>query len=120
MTGHEVTEKSPAAKRKEAQREREAEAGIIKIEHKLSEAERDLMDRCRELRGGYSVTEYLNTLVRRDSERLAVELAKIEGESCGRCGKPLPQGCKDAAAPEGKEKGVAGCWLTYNALRLYL
>lgn len=123
MTGHNE-EKSPDAKRKEAQRERERKMGIERTELQLSAAERALLDEARALRGGYSVTEYLATLVRNDHRQALVELAKIKAEQCARCGVELPGGCLAGSDREdkglGQQQGEAGCWRTYNAFRLHL
>lgn len=123
MTGHNE-EKSPEAQRKEAERLRDLEMGIERKELKLSATERALLDEARALRGGYSVTEYLATLVRKDHALVVAELDKIKAERCERCGVELPGGCLSGSDREskglGQLQGEAGCWRTYNALRLHL
>lgn len=121
VTGHNE-EKSKEAQRKEAQRKRDAAMGITHTELRLSTTERALLDEARELRGGYSVVEYLATLIRQDHAKAKATLRKIERESCARCGLALPAGCLAISDTDGKgeHEGFEHCWRTRNALRLHL
>lgn len=121
MTGHNE-EKSKEAQRKEAQRERDKAMGITHTELRLSATERAQLDEVLELRGGYSITEYLATLIRLDHAKAKATLRKIERERCVRCGLALPAGCLAISDKDGKgeHEGFEHCWRTRNALRLHL
>lgn len=99
VTGHASDEDGlrPEAGRKRKQREREKAAGVDVIELKFSPYERAEMDEGRAGRGSqgkpYTTTEYIKTLVRRDVEKLRIELKKLDGRVCKNCQKPLPRGC---------------------------
>lgn len=104
------------AERKKAQRQRLAKFEIKVIEVKLSKQERADLTRNCAIRGGvrgpYDMDEYITTLIRRDSERLAQQLAQLG--CCGKCGDKLPGGC------QGIFNGEQDCWHTAQARELML
>lgn len=118
VTGHTEEKKTPEAIRKEQQRERERELGILPVEVKLGPREREqLANGCKVrggVRGAYEAAEYVATLIRRDAERLEAQLGDLAATSCGQCGKALPQGCG------GVWRGENACWHTHGARDLEL
>lgn len=96
VTGH-SEEKSADALKKAAQRERDAEAGIVEVEVRLGPVEAAMLRDGQEIRGGaggpYTRTEYIATLIRRDNALLQQQRGTLEGRVCGNCLKPLPRGC---------------------------
>lgn len=72
--------RADAAERKRKSRERLAKFNIKRIEVGLSESERETLSMLCQVRAGegkepYSVDEYISTLIRRDKERLELQLA---------------------------------------------
>lgn len=96
--------KSPEAKRKQEQRDREKAAGVVELELKFSPYERAELDEGRAGRGSqgvpYTTTEYIKTLIRNDVARLRNEQGKLVGRICKNCTKPLPRGCGGVWAGE--------------------
>lgn len=94
VTGNEL---SPEAKRQKDRRDRLAAEGIKEVEVPLGPIERANLEYARQARAGtgeaYSVREYIATLIRRDAEQLARDIARLEGYECRECGKVLPKGC---------------------------
>jgi hypothetical protein len=103
---------STSAKRKQAQREREKTFEIKRVEVPLSATERKMLAEGCEFRGGYTASEYIATLIRRDYERIQ-ETKKTLGD-CQYCNDPLPQGCQR------KHKGHKDCFHTIEARKLSL
>lgn len=96
VTGH-SEEKSADALKKAAQRERDAEAGIVEVEVRLGPLEAAMLREGQEIRGGasgpYTRAEYIATLIRRDNALLQQQRGALEGRVCENCRKPLPRGC---------------------------
>lgn len=86
--------KERAKARKRAQREREKESGINKVEIQLDDTELNLLSKnCALRRPGkepYSRDEYIQMLIRRDEIELQKTLAKLNKRCCGKCGEQLP------------------------------
>lgn len=103
VTGH-SEEKSADALKKAAQRERDAEAGIVEIEVRLGPLEAAMLRDGQEIRGGasgpYTRAEYIATLIRRDNALLLQQRGALEGRVCENCRKPLPRGCGGTWATE--------------------
>lgn len=108
--------RAAAAERKRRSRARLAALDIKVLEIPLSARERAQMDEARTVRGGdagpYELTEYIATLIRRDHERLAQQLADLG--DCAHCKQALPAGCG------GTFKGQGECWHTAGAADLLL
>ena len=89
--------KTPEAARQEKHRAKLEALGIKEVTLLLGPAEVERLEVARRERGGvdgpYSAREYLATLLRRDAERLEVQLKQLEGRFCENCQKPLPRGC---------------------------
>lgn len=62
----------------------------------------------------YSVTEYMNALVREDAARLKGQIADAKAYPCRQCGKVLPEGCKGAF------KGELACLHTPTAWKFLI
>lgn len=76
-----------AAERKRKSRARRAKFNIKRVEVGLSESERETLAMLCQVRAGegkepYSVDEYISTLIRRDKERLAQQLADPSTAGC--------------------------------------
>lgn len=86
MTGHNEEKRTPEALRKEQQRERERELGILVVEVKLGPREREMLAEGCKVRGGvrgaYESAEYVATLIRRDHARLAEQSAAPVAAVC--------------------------------------
>lgn len=96
VTGHDEVE-SDEARRKREQRERDAASGVVEITARLGAGEAAMLAESRELRAfggvGYTTTEYINTLIRRDHELVKQQQGIVAGRICEHCRKPLPRGC---------------------------
>lgn len=84
--------------RKKAQRERDRTQGVRRIEIRLSAEAIAALDRACGIRGGvrgaYDLSEYVETLVRQDRQRLDLHLEQLkEAGPCKACGRELPEGC---------------------------
>lgn len=103
VTGH-SEEKSADALKKAAQRERDAEAGIVEVEVRLGPLEAAMLREGQEVRGGlsgpYTRAEYIATLIRRDNELLQQQRGSLAGRLCENCRKLLPRGCGGVWANE--------------------
>lgn len=99
-----------AAQRKQAQRERERQLKIKRVEVPLSKNEQNMLAEGCEFRGGYSASEYIATLIRRD--HALIHEIKAELGSCDFCQSPLPAGCNK------KFKGRAECFFTHKARQI--
>ena len=104
------------AQKKQAQRNREKELGVVTLTVKLSASENEQIERARAIRGGvrgpYDKDEYIATLIRRDMETLGDQLSKIG--SCDGCSLKLPEGCRGICS------GQNNCYhhLSYRELML--
>ena len=85
-----------AAERKAAQRAREAQNGIEKVEIHLSSSEMEtLQHNCALRRPGrepYSADEYIATLIHRDDAVLREQMAAMGDRICPKRGVSLPVG----------------------------
>ncbi|MBD2822127.1 hypothetical protein ID852_15835 [Xenorhabdus sp. 42] len=108
--------KSPA-ERKAAQRQRQQEAGLTKIELLVDNQELAMLKRnCTLRRPGrepYEVNEYLAMLIRMDDRSLKRQIAALQKQHCDKCGESLP-------VTECCFSGDAACWNTlgWHALKL--
>lgn len=97
---------SPAALRKQQERERDEALGLERVELKWSRHQADIAAFMCRVRAGhgeaYTLREYLDTLVRRDYERFKAEWAELG--DCANCQRPLPLGCAGRLAME------SACW----------
>ncbi|WP_429141191.1 hypothetical protein [Aeromonas veronii] len=105
--------------RKKAQRERDRQNGIKRIEIRLSADAQAALEQACQVRGGvrgpYELAEYIETLIRQDADKLALQLAQLDGVGgCQRCGSPLPGGCG------GVHRGEAGCYHSRDYRQLML
>ncbi|WFQ80911.1 hypothetical protein PXH59_07375 [Xenorhabdus sp. SF857] len=110
--------KSPA-ERKAAQRQRQQEAGVTKIELLLDNQELAMLKRnCALRRPGrepYDVVEYLTLLIRKDDVELQQTMQALATRRCGKCGDGLP-------VVECCFSGDSACWNTlgWHKLKLQL
>ncbi|WHZ42185.1 hypothetical protein QNM34_07880 [Rahnella bonaserana] len=100
-----------AAERKAAQRVRQCNAGLQKVEVALDRQEVDMLrQNCalrRPQREPYDMDEYITMLIRKDNAELQAQLTEQAGRKCGKCGDALPgdkQGCAFI--------GEGACWQT--------
>lgn len=100
--------KSPA-ERKAAQRARQCNAGLQKVEVALDRQEVEMLrQNCAARRPGrdpYDIDEYLTMLIRKDNTELQAQLKEQAGRSCGKCGDQLP-------VSECCHSGDSQCWVT--------
>ncbi|WP_338804818.1 hypothetical protein WDV76_06285 [Xenorhabdus griffiniae] len=100
--------KSPA-ERKAAQRQRQQEAGVTKIELLLDNQELAMLKRnCTLRRPGrepYDVVEYLTLLIRKDNALLQQQVQALAVRQCEKCGDALP-------VAECCFSGDSACWVT--------
>ncbi|MBI0554528.1 hypothetical protein F6Q06_08495 [Pectobacterium parmentieri] len=86
--------KERAAARKRAQRKRQREAGVSKLELNLDAQELEMLRRnCVARRPGkepYDMDEYIQMLIRQDDARVHQKIKAIGHRICGKCGEPLP------------------------------
>ncbi|KHT34415.1 hypothetical protein [Pectobacterium carotovorum] len=86
--------KERAAARKRAQRERQREAGVTKLELNLDAQELDMLRRnCVLRRPGkepYDMDEYIQLLIRQDDARVRQRIQSLNRQCCGKCGESLP------------------------------
>ncbi|MBL0909091.1 hypothetical protein G5645_13915 [Pectobacterium carotovorum] len=110
--------KSPAD-RKAAQRARQRDAGVVKIEIYVDAQELEMLKRnCALRRPGrdpYDIDEYLTTLIRQDAAALQQKIAVLNKRNCQKCGEKLPiaKCCLS---------GASECWNTqgWHDLKLIL
>lgn len=100
-----------AAERKAAQRARQAESGLKKLDLALDAQEVDMLaENCalrRPQREPYEMAEYISMLIRRDNAELKAQLEAQAKRCCGKCGDKLP------GDPDGCVfNGEADCWQT--------
>ncbi|MEC5345068.1 hypothetical protein ABRZ24_20970 [Brenneria populi] len=100
--------KSPA-ERKAAQRARQHDAGMVKIEIHVDTQELDMLKRnCALRRPGrdpYDIDEYLTMLIRCDAAALQQQIAALNKRKCKKCGEKLP-------VTECCLSGESECWNT--------
>ncbi|PHM75699.1 hypothetical protein [Xenorhabdus cabanillasii] len=100
--------KSPA-ERKAAQRQRQRESGVIKIEVLLDNQELAMLKRnCALRRPGrdpYKVAEYLALLIRKDNAEVQQKMQALSTRQCEKCGDALP-------VTECCLSGDSACWAT--------
>lgn len=100
-----------ASERKAAQRERQRNAGVTRMELLLDNQEYDmLMRNCAIRRPGrepYDIVEYLQFLIRKDDADVKEQLEKLGKKKCGKCGEQLP-------VKECCMSGDSSCWATYG------
>ncbi|AFC22474.1 transcriptional regulator [Pectobacterium phage ZF40] len=86
--------KERAAARKRAQRKRQREAGVTKLELNLDAQELEMLRRnCAARRPGkepYDMDEYIQMLIRQDDARVRQKIKAIGHRICGKCGESLP------------------------------
>lgn len=98
---------TPNARRKQRQRDKDAELGIERTEIKLSKNEREQLAFICEFRGGYDKDECIRALIRNEYKRTQ-KLKKKLGK-CAFCGEQLPTGCNK------NFKGHGECFYTTEA-----
>ncbi|MGY3887209.1 hypothetical protein [Aeromonas aquatica] len=107
-----------ATDRKKAQRKRDKDLGIKRIEIRLSAAAMERLEQSAAIRGGvtgpYELPEYVELLITQDADRLALHIEQLSKAPCGKCGNPLPGGCG------GIHKGEHDCAHTREARQLML
>ncbi|MGO2458801.1 MAG: hypothetical protein ACTH8P_01310 [Ewingella sp.] len=100
-----------AAERKAAQRARQSEAGVQKVEVALDRQEVEMLrENCalrRPARDPYDMDEYITMLIRKDNSELKAQLAEQAKRTCKKCGDALP-GDKQRCAFVGE----GACWQT--------
>jgi hypothetical protein len=105
---------SDAAK-KQAQRKREKELGVVNVNIKLSAKDNEQLSELCNVRGGvrgpYDKDEYIATLIRRDAEKLENDLFELK---CDGCTLKLPDGCGGVC------KGQSDCYHTLSYRKLML
>lgn len=106
--------KSPA-ERKAAQRARQSEAGIGKLELTLDKQELDMLaQNCashRPFREPYELNEYISLLIRKDNAELQSVLTDLKHLHCQKCKDKLPgdpNGCYFLSI------GDSECWQTFG------
>lgn len=101
--------KERAAARKRAQRKRQQEAGVSKLELNLDTQELEMLRRnCALRRPGkepYDMDEYIQFLIRQDDTRVRLRIKSIRRRCCGKCGDRLP-------VFECCMRGDTECWVT--------
>ncbi|MGL5482060.1 MAG: hypothetical protein ACRDC7_09215, partial [Aeromonas veronii] len=110
--------KAPSS-RKAAQRERDRSLGIKRVEIRLSADTLAAVEKACAIRGGvsgpYELTEYVETLIEQDAERLALHLEQLAQAPCQKCGKTIPEG-----GCGGVHKWEIDCLLTREEKQLLL
>ncbi|MEQ1968675.1 hypothetical protein ABLA30_17015 [Xenorhabdus nematophila] len=100
--------KSPA-ERKAAQRQRQKNSGVTKIELLLDKQELAMLQRnCALRRPGrdpYDAVEYLTLLIRQDDAQLQQTMQALAARQCEKCGDVLP-------VAECCFSGDSQCWVT--------
>jgi hypothetical protein len=104
-----------AAERKAAQRQRQAEEGLGKLELTLDQQELEMLrQNCatrRPFREPYDMNEYISLLIRKDNAELESVLGELKQKRCGKCGDALP------GDPDGcyfYKIGDSACWQTFG------
>lgn len=106
--------KSPA-ERKAAQRERQAEAGLGKLELQLDKQELEMLaQNCaarRPFREPYEMNEYISLLIRKDNAEVQKKLSELNLRKCEKCKDKLPgdpNGCYFLSIRDSE------CWQTFG------
>jgi hypothetical protein len=107
-----------ATKRQQKRREKLKENRVKGVSFETTEAMHAVLLGSMAIRSGmgeqYSVTEYMNALVREDAARLKGQIADAQRYPCKQCGKTLPAGCGGAF------KGELACLHTPAAWKLLI
>ena len=108
----------PATKRQQKRRARLKATKAKEVSFETTEAMYAVLQASMVTRAGagepYTVTEYMNALVREDAARLKGQIADAQAFPCRQCGKFLPEGCKGAF------KGELACLHTPTAWKLLI
>lgn len=111
-------QETKAPNRKAAQRERDRQAGVKRVELRLPAALAEKLENGMVVRGAglgpYGIQEYIETLIEMDAERLALQLEQLAQVPCEYCGLALPEGCG------GSFKGEGACFKTREEKQLLL
>ncbi|CDH32768.1 hypothetical protein [Xenorhabdus bovienii] len=98
-----------SAERKAAQRQRQKNSGVTKIEVLLDNQELAMLKQNCSLRrlgrDPYDVAEYLALLIRKDNAEVQQKMQALSTRQCGKCGECLP-------VSECCFSGEAACWAT--------
>lgn len=108
----------PATKRQQKRREKLKASRVKELSFETTEAMYGVLQNSMAIRSGlgeqYTVTEYMNALVREDAARLKGQIADAQRYPCRQCGKVLPEGCGGAF------KGELACLHTPAAWKLQI
>ncbi len=108
----------PATKRQQRRRAKLKENKVKELTFETTEATFAELQASMATRAGlgepYTVTEYMNALVREDAARLKGQIADAQQYPCRQCGKTLPEGCKGAF------KGELACLHTPASWKLLI
>lgn len=108
----------PATKRQQKRREKLKASKVKELSFETTEAMYAVLQNSMAIRSGvgeqYSITEYMNALVREDAARLKGQIADAQRYPCKQCGKTLPVGCGGAF------KGELACLHTPTAWKLQI
>ena len=108
----------PATKRQQRRRARLKASKVKELTFETTEATFAELQASMATRAGlgepYTVTEYMNALVREDAARLKGQIADAQQYPCRQCGKTLPEGCKGAF------KGELACLHTPASWKLLI
>ena len=108
----------PATKRQQRRRAKLKASKVKEVTFETTEALYGVLQDSIAKRSGvgepYSVTEYMNALVREDAARLKGQIADAQKYPCRQCGKTLPVGCGGAF------KGEEMCLHTPMACKLLI
>ncbi|WP_323667106.1 hypothetical protein [Pectobacterium punjabense] len=108
-----------STERKAAQRARQRDAGVVKVEIHVDAQELEMLKHnCTLRRPGrepYDIDEYLTTLIRQDAAALQQKIATLNKRNCQKCGEKLP-------VVECCLSGASECWNTqgWHDLKLIL
>ena len=108
----------PATKRQQKRRAKLKANRVKEVTFETTEAMHAELQASMIIRAGlgeaYTVTEYMNALVREDAARLKGQIADAQQYPCRQCGKTLPDGCKGAF------KGELACLHTPASWKLLI
>lgn len=108
----------PATRRQQKRRARLKATKAKEVSFETTEAMYEVLQRSMAVRSGtgepYSITEYMNALVREDAARLEGQIADAKAYPCRQCGKVLPEGCGGAF------KGELACLHTPTAWKFLI
>ncbi|MBF8694919.1 hypothetical protein [Pseudomonas fulva] len=108
----------PGTKRQQRRRAKLKESKVKELTFETTEALFAVLQASMAIRAGqgepYTITEYMNALVREDAARLKGQIADAQQYPCRQCGKTLPEGCKGAF------KGELACLHTPASWKLLI